>query len=393
MVREAIDRPMNFEFASPLRILFGPGTIRQAGSLARGLGRRALVVTGRNPARAAPLLEMLAAEGVEYGVFPVPGEPTTDMVRLGMGKALAIGADLIVGIGGGSPLDAAKSIAALVANGGDPLDYMEVVGKGLPLAKPSIPLIAIPTTAGTGSEATRNAVLASPEHGVKASMRSLTMIPRIAVVDPELTYGLPPEATASTGLDALTQLIEPYTCNRANPLVDALCREGISRVARSLRKAWADGHAVAAREDMSLASLFGGFALANAGLGVVHGFAGAVGGSFKAPHGAVCAALLPYAMEMNRAAMLKREPRNPALGRYDEIARLLTGRADAVAEDGVEWVRELTTDLGVPKLAAHGVARLDIPGVVEKTAVASGTKANPILLTRRELADILEKAI
>ena len=393
MVREAIDRPMNFEFASPLRILFGPGTIRQAGSLARGLGRRALVVTGRNPARAAPLLEMLAAEGVEYGVFPVPGEPTTDMVRLGRGKALAIGADLIVGIGGGSPLDAAKSIAALVANGGDPLDYMEVVGKGLPLAKPSIPLIAIPTTAGTGSEATRNAVLASPEHGVKASMRSLTMIPRIAVVDPELTYGLPPEATASTGLDALTQLIEPYTCNRANPLVDALCREGISRVARSLRKAWADGHAVAAREDMSLASLFGGFALANAGLGVVHGFAGAVGGSFKAPHGAVCAALLPYAMEMNRAAMLKREPRNPALGRYDEIARLLTGRADAVAEDGVEWVRELTTDLGVPKLAAHGVARLDIPGVVEKTAVASGTKANPILLTRRELADILEKAI
>ena len=393
MVREAIDRPMNFEFASPLRILFGPGTIRQAGSLARGLGRRALVVTGRNPARAAPLLEMLAAEGVEYGVFPVPGEPTTDMVRLGRDKALAIGADLIVGIGGGSPLDAAKSIAALVANGGDPLDYMEVVGKGLPLAKPSIPLIAIPTTAGTGSEATRNAVLASPEHGVKASMRSLTMIPRIAVVDPELTYGLPPEATASTGLDALTQLIEPYTCNRANPLVDALCREGISRVARSLRKAWADGHAVAAREDMSLASLFGGFALANAGLGVVHGFAGAVGGSFKAPHGAVCAALLPYAMEMNRAAMLKREPRNPALGRYDEIARLLTGRADAVAEDGVEWVRELTTDLGVPKLAAHGVARLDIPGVVEKTAVASGTKANPILLTRRELADILEKAI
>ena len=393
MVREAIDRPMNFEFASPLRILFGPGTIRQAGPLARGLGRRALVVTGRNPARAAPLLEMLAAEGVEYGVFPVPGEPTTDMVRLGRSKALAIGADLIVGIGGGSPLDAAKSIAALVANGGDPLDYMEVVGKGLPLAKPSIPLIAIPTTAGTGSEATRNAVLASPEHGVKASMRSLTMIPRIAVVDPELTYGLPPEATASTGLDALTQLIEPYTCNRANPLVDALCREGISRVARSLRKAWADGHAVAAREDMSLASLFGGFALANAGLGVVHGFAGAVGGSFKAPHGAVCAALLPYAMEMNRAAMLKREPRNPALGRYDEIARLLTGRADAVAEDGVEWVRELTTDLGVPKLAAHGVARLDIPGVVEKTAVASGTKANPILLTRRELADILEKAI
>ncbi|MGD9781778.1 MAG: iron-containing alcohol dehydrogenase [Kiritimatiellia bacterium] len=383
---------MNFEFAAPPRILFGPGSRRQAGPLARELGKRALVVTGAHSARADPLRELLAAHGVESTVFSIGGEPTTEMVRRGTAKGRDMGADWVMGFGGGSPLDAAKAVAALLANGGDPLDYMEVVGKGLPLAKASVPCIAIPTTAGTGSEVTRNAVLASPEHGVKASMRSWTMIPRIAIVDPELTYDLPPEVTARTGLDALTQLIEPFTCNRANPLVDALCREGIARVARSLRKAWADGRNAAAREDMSLASLFGGFALANAGLGAVHGFAGVVGGMFNAPHGAVCAALLPHVMAMNRAALQKREPQSPALARYDEIARLLTGQTGARAEDGVEWIRELTASMGVPALGACGVAEGDIPTIAEKAAVASGTQANPILLDRDELAEILKRA-
>ena len=322
---------MNFEFASPQRILFGPGTFKQAGPLARELGRRALVATGRDSVRTEQLLKLLEAQGIAATVFPIGGEPTTDMVRLGMARALEKRVELVIGFGGGSPLDAAKAIAALAANGGDPLDYMEVVGKGQPLTQPSLPMLAIPTTAGTGSEVTRNAVLTSPEHGVKASLRSLTMIPRLAIVDPELTYALPPAITASTGLDALTQLIEPFTCKRANPMVDALCREGIARVARSLRRAWADGHDAAAREDMALASLFGGFALANAGLGAVHGFSGVVGGMFKAPHGAVCAALLPHVMAMNRTALSQRQPQNPILARYDEIARLLTGNALAKA--------------------------------------------------------------
>ncbi len=384
---------MNFDFAAPQRILFGPGTLKQAGHLARGLGRRALVVTGRDPARAAPLLRLLEAQGISAAVFPIGGEPTTELVRQGTAQAIATGAELVIGFGGGSPLDSAKAIAALATNGGDPLDYMEVVGKGLPLAKASLPMLAIPTTAGTGSEVTRNAVLASPEHGVKASLRSLTMVPRIAIVDPELTYDLPPAVTASTGLDALTQLIEPFTCNRANPLVDALCRDGIARVARALRQAWADGRDAAARADMSLASLYGGFALANAGLGVVHGFAGVVGGMFKAPHGAVCAALLPQAMAVNRAALQARAPESPMAGRYDEIARLLTGRESARAEDGVAWVRELTAALGVPPLGACGVAPSDIPLIVERAAVASGTKANAIELTRAELAEILAGSI
>lgn len=384
---------MNFDFASPPRIVFGPGTLRQAGSLARELGRRALVVIGRHPERAEPLLQMLAAQGVAPVVFPIEGEPTTAVVRQGTAKALEMAADLVIGFGGGSSLDAAKAIAVMATNGGDPMDYLEVVGRGQALTKASLPILTIPTTAGTGSEVTRNAVLTAPEHQVKASLRSPTMIPRVAIVDPELTYGVPPAVTASTGLDALTQLIEPFTCNRTNPLVDGFCRDGIARVARSLRRAWTDGQDAAARADMALASLYGGLALANAGLGVVHGFAGPVGGTFAAPHGAVCAALLPHAMAVNREALRHREPQNPARERYDEIARLLTGRAQATAEDGEEWVRELTKSLGVPALAAHGITRADSPALVEKATVASGTQANPIALTRDELEEILRRAI
>ena len=384
---------MNFEFTAPQRVIFGPGSFRQVGALAAGFGRRALAVTGRDAGRAAPLLAQLREHGVEAEVFPVAGEPTTDLVSLGAAQAVRSAADLIVAYGGGSPLDAAKAIAALATNGGEPLDFMEVVGRGQPLTRPSLPLIAIPTTAGTGSEVTRNAVLTSPEHGVKASMRSISMVPRIAVVDPESTYGLPPSVTASTGLDALTQLVEPFTCNRTNPLVDALCRDGMARVARSLRRAWTHGRDAAAREDMSLASLFGGFALANAGLGAVHGFSGVIGGMFRAPHGAVCAALLPHVMAMNRRALRERAPDSPLAVRYEEVARLLTGRPAATADEGVAWVAQLARDLEVPSLAACGVKAEQVALIVERAAVASGTKANPIELTRAELAEILERAL
>ena len=384
---------MNFEFTAPQRVIFGPGAIRQVGALAAGFGRRALVVTGRDVERAAPVLEQLRAQGVAATVFSVAGEPTVAGVGEGAAQAVRIAAELVVACGGGSPLDAAKAIAALATNGGQPLDYMEVVGRGQPLPKPSLPLIAIPTTAGTGSEVTRNAVLMSPEHGVKASMRSFSMVPRIAVVDPELTYGLPPAVTASTGLDALTQLVEPYVCNRTNPLVDALCREGLERVARSLRRAWSHGHDAAAREDMALASLFGGFALANAGLGAVHGFSGVIGGMFRAPHGAVCAALLPHVMAVNRRALQERAPDSPLAARYEEVARLLTGNPAASDEEGVAWVARLARDLEVPSLAACGVKAEHVPLIVERAAVASGTKANPIELTRAELAEILRRAI
>jgi len=257
------------------------------------------------------------------------------------------------------------------------------------LTRPSAPFIAIPTTAGTGSEVTRNAVLSSPAHRVKASLRSPLMLPRMALVDPELAYDLPPDITASTGLDALTQLIEPYVSSRANPMTDALCVEGIPRVARSLRKAFQHGRDTAAREDMSIASLFGGLALANAGLGAVHGFAGPIGGMFPAPHGAVCAALLAQVMETNIHALQQRKPGSDTLARYEEVARLLTGRSDSQAHDGVQWVRDLVSDLRIPRLAKYGITASHFTDISQKATHASSMKANPIELTSAELHSIL----
>lgn len=385
---------MEFEFATAARILFGPGTLAQVGPAVRGMGSRALVVTGRDAGRARPLVDLLGAHGVGVAaLLSVPGEPTTGLAGEGAALAVAQRCDLVVALGGGSALDAGKAIAALAANSGGVLDYLEVVGSGRPLERPSLPVIAIPTTAGTGAEVTRNAVLVSPEHGVKASLRSPTMLPRLAVVDPDLTRSLPPAVTASTGLDALTQLIEPFTSSRANPLVDGLCREGIVRVARSLRRACADGQDAGAREEMALASLFGGLALANAGLGVVHGFAAVIGGRFCAPHGAVCAALLPHVMVANLAALRARAPGAPAVARYGEIARLLTGDPAATARDGVCWVRTLVADLRVPPLATCGITREHVPAIVGRTEAASSTKGNPLVLSRGELTDILTAAL
>lgn len=384
---------MRFEFATANRILFGPGTLSQAGPAAREMGRRALVTLGLDPARAAPLLATLAAADVSYVTLSVSGEPTVALARAGTELARRAGCDLVIGLGGGSAMDAAKAIAALTANGGDPLDYLEVIGRGQVLSRPALPCIAIPTTAGTGAEVTRNAVLASPEHGVKVSLRSAAMLPRLALVDPELTYGLPPAVTASTGLDALTQLIEPFTSNRANPLTDALCREGMLRAARSLRQAYHHGSDAAAREDMALASLFGGLALANAGLGAAHGFAGPVGGMFPAPHGAVCAAFLPHVMAINVRALAQRRPDGPLLQRYDEVARILTGNPAATAAEGVSWVSALCADLETPRLAAYGITRAHFADLVAKTAAASSTKANPIVLTAAELEEILALAL
>ncbi len=314
-----------FEFATATRIVFGPGVFKQAGSIAHGLGRHALVVTGKDHRRGERLLAVLRENGMAGVLFSVPGEPDTEMVDYGTATARNEHCDLVISVGGGSALDAGKAIAAMLTNEGELLDYLEVIGRGRPLAHPPVPYMAIPTTAGSGAEVTRNAVLGSTEHRVKVSLRSPWMLAKVALVDPELTHDLPPALTASTGLDALTQLIEPFVCSRANPMTDALCREGMRRVGDSLRRAFREGHDATAREDMALAGLFGGLALANAGLGAVHGFAAPIGGMFPAPHGAVCAALLPHAMTVNLEALAARQPADRARQRYDEVARWLTG--------------------------------------------------------------------
>jgi alcohol dehydrogenase class IV len=384
---------MEFEFASAGRILFGAGTAGRAPSLAAGLGKKPIVVTGSRPERAAGLIDALRAEGLAAVIFPVSGEPSLDTAREATALARGAVCDLVIGCGGGSALDVGKVVAALLTNEGDPLDYAEVIGGGKKLARASAPYIAIPTTAGTGAEVTKNAVVASPEHRYKASLRSNLMLPTVAIVDPVLTYELPREPTASCGLDALTQLIEPFLSSRANPLTDGLCREGIRRAARSLRRVYEDGRDAAAREDMALASLFGGLALANAGLGAVHALAGPIGGTFPAPHGATCAALLPAAMEVNVKAARARQPEGEFLRRCDEIARILTQGPQARAEDGVAWIRELCRALHVQPLRAYGVTDSEIPGLVERSKPTSSMKGNPVPLTDEEIREIVVRSM
>lgn len=383
---------MQFEFATANRILFGEGRLSEVGALAAGLGRKALLALGAPTALSDPLLEALASAGVQVVIFRVQGEPTLETARQGAALARQEGCELAIGFGGGAALDAAKAIAALATNPGDPLDYLEVIGRGQPLAQTPLPVLAIPTTAGTGSEVTRNAVLGSPEHGVKASLRHPALLPRIALVDPELTYTLPPEITASTGMDALVQVIEPLVCATPNPLVDALCREAIGRGARALPRAVEDGSDHFARREMSFVSLCGGLALANAKLGAVHGFAAAIGGSYPAPHGAICAALLAPVMAANLRALRQRDPQSPALERYAEVARLVTGNPQAMPEDGVAWAQELAYRIAIPPLSAYGLRRETYGEVAAAAARASSMKGNPVVLREEELVGVLEAA-
>lgn len=393
MIQDGDESVMTFEFATAGRILFGRGTFRQAGPIAASMGQHALVVTGLSDALTQPLVDLLREHMVTATLFSVPHEPTTDLVLQGVQRAREAGCDMVIGIGGGSAIDASKAIAGLLTNPGDLFDYLEVIGKGQAIREPAAPLIAIATTAGTGAEVTRNAVIISPQHRVKVSMRSPLMLPRVAIVDPELTYSVPPAVTASTGLDALTQVLEPYVSSRANAMIDPLVRDGMARAARSLRRAYEHGDDAEAREDMALVSLFGGLALANAGLGAVHGFAAPLGGMLQAPHGVICARLLPFVMEVNIRALRARRPDHYALPRYDEIARILTGNPKAVAADGIAWVHALCQALQIPPLSACGLTQEDIPRVVERGAAASSMKGNPIPLTPEEMTEILTRAL
>ena len=383
---------MEFEFATAARIVFGAGRLQEAGSLAAELGRHALVVSGSSAARTAPLRALLATAGVATTPFVVAAEPTTDLVVEGVAAARATGCDMVVALGGGSVIDAGKAIAGLLRNPGEPLDYLEVVGRGTALAEPAAPWIAIPPTAGTGAEVTRNAVLGVPERRVKVSLRSPLLLPRVALVDPELTYGVPPEITAWTGLDALTQCIEPLVSPAANPLSDAVARHGLRAAAGALRRVFADGADHAARHDMALASLCGGLALANSKLGAVHGFAGPIGGMFPAPHGAICGRLLPLVMALNIRALRARAPDSPSLARYAEVARIVTGDPAASPEDGADWVAALCHALQVPALAAFGVDAAEIPAVVASAQRASSMAGNPLRLDDAELAEVLAVA-
>jgi alcohol dehydrogenase class IV len=384
---------MRFEFATAGRIVFGEGTSTELPEIAAGMGYRPFLVCGRGGAKPDELLKTLNERGQGCALFTIDGEPTVEDVRRGAEMARSNGCDLVVALGGGSVIDAGKAVSAMAANSGDVLDYLEVIGVGKSITQTPLPMIAVPTTAGTGAEVTRNAVITSTERQYKASMRSPLMIPRVALVDPKLTLSMPPAVTASTGVDALTQLIEPFTSVRANPLTDALCREGIRLAAPALRKAYHDGSDLEARKSMSAASLFGGLALANAGLGAVHGFASPIGGLFPAPHGAICARLLALVVTANIRALEIRAPGSAVLEKYTEVSRILTGSPQASFDDGIAWLALLAEELQIPRLGEYGLTRDQVPEVVEMAARASSMKANPIQLTEDELRSILLEAL
>ncbi len=381
-----------FEISIPSRIVFGLGAASEIPGVVRSLGRRAFLLTGSRPGCHGEIEAKIREACDEVAVFSSPGEPDVEAVRAGVAAVRMAGAEVVVAIGGGSVMDLGKAIGALARTGFPVETYLEGVGAGSAIEAAGIPCVAVPTTSGTGAEATRNAVIGVSSHRVKVSLRSPWVLPRVAVVDPTLTVGMPPDLTATTGLDALTQLIESFVCARFNPITDVWCAEGLRRVSHSLRTAHHDGGNLESRADLSLASHLSGLALANAGLGAVHGLAGPLGGMYPIAHGAVCAALLPSVMEANLLALRSRSPMHPALGRYETIARLLTGDPRARAEDGIAWVRALREPFGLGSLAELGVVAAEFPEIVRKASMASSMKANPIGLTQEELSSILEAA-
>lgn len=378
------------EFYLPTKIVLGEGSIQKLGEIVREYGMKALVFGSSSERFKEVLSDQLGKLNISYHYFAVKGEPTVELVQQAVEYGKSRQVEVIIGIGGGSVLDTAKAVSGLVNNEGDIYDYLEVIGKGQSLTQPALPFIAIPTTAGTGTEVTKNAVIGDPHQKVKVSLRSPLICPKIALIDPELTYQNPPEVTASSGMDALTQLIEPFVSNQPNEVVDALCRDGIRRIVHALPIAYRDPQNREARKDMAVASLFSGIALANAKLGAVHGFAGVLGGMYGAPHGAICATLLPAVLEVNLNALQERLPDSPYLSRYREIANILALPDETQLSD---WAKDFIAQLKIPSLAALGVRHQDYETIIEKSARASSMKGNPIPLTKNEMRMILEKAM
>jgi len=357
---------MQFEMFNLPRIVFGRGAYARLWEFIPRGARPMLIYNGKQPT----------------GEFVIPlrlrGEPTSEFVDNVVRTAKKIDCDFIVGVGGGSAIDAAKAVAGLLGNGGVTADYMEVVGKGQKITKPAVPWIAIPTTAGTGAEVTRNAVIGWPEKKFKASIRSELLLPRVALIDPELHVDVPPHVTAASGMDALCQCIEAYVSTNANAMTDAVAIRGVELAGRFLKRAFDDGHDIEAREGMALAALFSGIALTNAGLGAAHGFAAPLGANFPVPHGVVCGVLLPHVIDANLAAGAARE-------KYAEIDRVLPG--------GLARCRGLVRELNLPSLGTFGLADADIDPMVDLAKRASSMRYNPVELSDDVLREILRKSL
>jgi alcohol dehydrogenase class IV len=339
---------------------------------------------------------LIAQSGSAVATYRQRGEPAVADVDGAMAICRRHECRLVVGLGGGSAIDLAKAVAAIAANGGEALDYMEVVGRAKKIEVQPLPWFAVPTTAGTGAEATRNAVILSPEQKFKASIRSEKMLATRILIDPELAVGVPPAVTAASGCDALCQTIESYTSNGANSLTDGLALEAVALARTALPRAFTQGADLQARQDMAIAALLSGITLSNAGLGAVHGLAAPLGGNCKVPHGVVCAALLPLVMEVN-THLLQEQGNALALARYARVCRVLTqtdGTSDSLAiAQGIEWVHVLVRKLGIPRLGEFGVAEAHVPGVAALAQKASSMRYNPVVLSAQTLETILRRAL
>ncbi len=383
---------ISFQFATSTQIIFENGSFKKVPGLLKNLGSKVLIVSGKNQNLTTQLSGWLKNPDFEFEIFTINSEPTTHDIEEGTILAQKAGCNVVAGVGGGSVIDSAKAIAALVTNTGELSDYLEVIGKGQKLEKAPLPYVAIPTTAGTGAEVTKNAVIKSTEHNVKVSLRSDLMFPAIAVIDPELTLSMPPEITASTGVDALTHLLETFVSCQSNPFIDMICREGMTRIAIYLERAFLNGSDLEARENMAMASMLGGMALANVKLGAVHGFAGPLGGMFTIPHGAVCACLLPSVMDVN-ISVLKENKLETQLLKFDEVARILTKNSSAYAVDGANWVKEMVKKLKIPSLSDFNLTSESFPEIIEKARNSSSMKGNPVELETARLFEILDKSL
>jgi len=383
---------INFQFATSTQIIFENGSFKKVPGLIKNLGSKVLIVSGKNQKLANQLSGWLSELDFVFEIFSIKSEPTTQDIEKGTALAKETWCNVVVGVGGGSVIDSAKAIAALATNTGELTDYLEVIGKGMKLEKAPLPYIAIPTTAGTGAEVTKNSVIKSIQHNVKVSLRSDLMFPTVAIIDPELTLTMPPEITASTGVDALTHLLETYVSCQSNPFIDMLCREGMTRIAKYLERAYINGNDLEARENMAMASMLGGMALANVKLGAVHGFAGPLGGMFPIPQGAVCACLLPAVMELNIRVLRERKLESH-LQKFDEVARILTQNNSATAQDGANWVQEMVKKLKIPSLSDFELTSDSFPELIEKARNSSSMKGNPVELDSAQLFEILNKSL
>jgi len=389
-----------FDFFSVAQISFGRGAFNRIGELADSFGKTAMVVTNAGQPGDGGLVdrlaELLGGSNVPMHCCRQRGEPSVEHVERALEVARRESCDVVIGLGGGSAIDAAKAVAGLLTNGGSPLDYMEVIGKGQKLTQPSAPWIAVPTTAGTGAEVTRNAVIGCPEKRFKASLRSEHLLPRIALVDPELGVNVRPEITARSGMDALCQVIESYTSNKAQPITDALALKGIALAAPALPRAFADGSDLDAREDMAMAALLSGVTLANVGLGAVHGFAAPAGANYPIPHGSLCAVLLPHVVSANAAALKAASAEHPGLAKYEAVGRALTGddnlRGQAAIEAGISFLADLVDRLSIPGLREFGFKPDGFPELAALACKSSSMRYNPIALPDKVLLEILQKA-